>query len=67
MTTSVIVLDGTVQTTYQGSTYQTPIALYVPVNYPLSAPYAYLKPTPDMYIVDVSDGLGAVGCCWERR
>lgn len=46
----LIVLKGTIPTYHRGATYQTPVHLIIPYNYPMSAPTIYVKPTANMII-----------------
>lgn len=50
MQENLIVLKGTIPTRHRGATYQTPIHVIIPYNYPMSAPIVYVKPTPNMLI-----------------
>ena len=41
----LVVLKGTIPTYHRGATYQTPINLCIPYNYPVSPPVVVVKPT----------------------
>lgn len=46
----LIVLSGTIPTYFRGATYQTPVHVIVPYNYPMGVPSIYVKPTPTMIV-----------------
>lgn len=58
----LLALVGTIPVTYRGTTYNIPVAIYVPDNYPYSAPICYVKPTPDMTVKQSRhvDGSGRI-------
>ncbi|KAI1304614.1 Tumor susceptibility -like protein [Halotydeus destructor] len=58
----LLALQGTIPVTYRGSTYNIPISMYIPDNYPQSPPLCYVKPTNDMQIKQSKhvDGSGRI-------
>ncbi|CAF1362895.1 unnamed protein product [Adineta ricciae] len=46
----LLCLAGTVKCQYRGSQYNIPIEIWVQPDHPKTAPIAYVKPTPEMYI-----------------
>ena len=44
-TLTLLKLEGVIPTEYQGVTYQTPVSIWVPKQYPQEAPIAYVTPT----------------------
>lgn len=58
----MLTLSGTIPVNYRGTTYNIPVALYIPENYPYSPPLCYVKPTPDMTIKQSKhvDGSGRI-------
>ena len=50
MTSKLLSLFGTLEITYKNKNYNIPICVWLPLNYPLSAPMIYVKPTPNMLI-----------------
>ena len=46
----LVVLNGTIPTYHRGATYQTPVHVIIPYNYPMGAPSIYVKPTPSMIV-----------------
>lgn len=43
-------LAGTIPVNYRGTTYNIPVAIYFPQDYPYSPPMCYVRPTPDMMV-----------------
>lgn len=62
MTAKLLSLYGTLEINYKNNNYNIPICIWLPVNYPLSAPLIYVKPTPNMLIRTSKyvDSLGKV-------
>lgn len=58
----MVVLSGTIPVSYKRSTYNIPVAFYLPVDFPMSGPICYVKPTADMMIKQSQniDGSGRV-------
>jgi ESCRT-I complex subunit TSG101 len=50
VTSKLLSLFGTLEITYKNKNYNIPICVWLPLNYPLSAPMIYVKPTPNMLI-----------------
>ena len=46
----LVALTGTIPVNYKGNTYNIPVAIYIPNDYPYSPPICYVKPTADMMI-----------------
>jgi hypothetical protein len=46
----LLLAEGTVPMYYQGVKYNIPVAVWLPEQYPLAAPMAYVVPSPDMVI-----------------
>ena len=47
---TLVTMAGTIQVPYRGNTYNIPVAIYLPLTYPLSSPICFVKPTDDMLI-----------------
>ena len=47
---SLLNLNGTIPISYRGNTYNIPVCFWVLVDYPRSAPMAFVRPTQDMQI-----------------
>jgi ESCRT-I complex subunit TSG101 len=58
----MVVLSGTIPVSYKRTTYNIPVAFYLPVDFPMSGPICYVKPTADMMIKQSQniDGSGRV-------
>ena len=46
----LVMLEGTVQINFMGAQYNIPIEIFIPGNYPTTAPIAYVRPTPSMEV-----------------
>lgn len=62
VTQEMVVLSGTIPVKYRNNTYNIPVAFFLPVDFPVSGPICYVKPTPDMIIKQSQnvDGSGIV-------
>lgn len=49
-TVQLLLAEGTLPMYYQAHKYNIPVAIWLPEQYPLAAPMAYVVPTPDMVI-----------------
>ena len=47
----MMLLHGTIGILYQGSKYNIPIEMFVPSNYPISPPQVFVRPTPNMMVL----------------
>lgn len=58
----MVCLSGTIPVSYKKSTYNIPVAFYLPVEFPMVGPICYVKPTADMMIKQSQniDGSGRV-------
>lgn len=58
----LLALTGTIPVRYRGNTYNIPIAIYLPKDYPTTPPICYVKPTPEMIIKQSKhvDGSGRI-------
>jgi ESCRT-I complex subunit TSG101 len=69
----LLCLQGTLPIQFKSKTYNIPLAVWVPYNYPLSPPITYVTPTATMLVrpsvnVDVSGRCaGDYLAGWERR
>ena len=50
VTQEMVVLSGTIPVKYRNNTYNIPVAFYLPVDFPVSGPICYVKPTSDMIV-----------------
>lgn len=57
-------LTGTVPITYSGATYNIPLYIWFPADYPSRGPTAYVMPTPGMAIQPGHRHVGADGMCY---
>ncbi len=60
----LLTLEGTVPVEFRNTTYNIPVAYWIPRDYPREPPMAFVAPTPDMAIrkgpnVDPSGEIGA--------
>jgi hypothetical protein len=46
----LVFLGGTIPIFYGGATYNIPVDIYIPVNYPNETPFVYVRPTGNMII-----------------
>lgn len=46
---NVIYLHGAIQVPYFNQSYNIPVNIYVPPNYPSAPPFCYIKPTESIY------------------
>ncbi|CAH1759244.1 2980_t:CDS:2 [Entrophospora sp. SA101] len=47
----LLCLYGTIPITYRSTSYNIPIALWIPTEYPKTAPFAFVVPTPNMLVM----------------
>eukprot|EP00755_Sulcionema_specki_P018921 Sspe_Gene.11832::Locus_4017_Transcript_1_1_Confidence_1.000_Length_1128::g.11832::m.11832/K12183/TSG101, STP22, VPS23; ESCRT-I complex subunit TSG101 len=59
-----LALDGLLPTMFKGCSYQTPIVVWIPHNYPYRAPMAFVRPTGDMIIKHGHSTVDHSGQCF---
>lgn len=60
-TQKLLVLDGTVPIVYRGSSYNIPIRIWIMSYHPSGPPTIYVKPTPDMVVLERHDHVDRNG------
>lgn len=61
LSTNALLIDGTIKMNYNGNVYNIPINIYIPPNYPILPPTAYVRPISSMMIKKDHRHVGADG------